>query len=198
MEKHINKMISEYLYKMKQDIINMIQTNEANPEMYISTYPNLNLTSEDLISCKPIRVKNIVDPEHQCIAIKTTGTRCSRHKLDNFEYCGTHKKDENCNNIHNCKYTPSIQSKKKIVSSNTKTSLNQNHSKKQLKISLENVNGIMYYIDNNNNVYDTEDIYMASIQNETRYNFIDNAKSIGTYCTDTNQITMNISNNQKK
>ena len=189
MEKHINKMISEYLYKMKQDIINVIQVNESNPEMYISNYPNLKLNSEDIASCKPIRVKNIVNPEHQCIAIKTTGTRCSRHKLDTFEYCGTHKKDANCNNIHNCEYTQTVQSKK-IVPSNTKTSLKQNPSKKQLKISLENVNGIMYYIDDNNNVYDTEDIYMASVQNETRYNFIDNAKSIGTYCTDTNQILL--------
>ena len=71
----------------------------------------------------------------RCIANRANGEQCSRRKKPGENLCGTHMKG-----------TP--HGMQKIQNSNTKTS----------NVWSEKICGIQYFIDDNKNVYSTEDI----------------------------------------
>ena len=73
-----------------------------------------------------------------CCAKRATNEQCTRRKKEESEYCGTHMKG-----------TPHG-----IVD-------NQNESKpttQKIEVFARDIQGIIYYIDGNNNVYQAEDI----------------------------------------
>ena len=91
-----------------------------------------------MILKKRKRVKNTVPNFCRCIALKGDGTRCSRRQKDETtNLCGTHIKGTNFGVIQE-----------------------ENNDKKveKIKLWLEEINGISQYIDNDNNVYSTDDI----------------------------------------
>lgn len=85
---------------------------------------------------KKKRVRNIIKPEDRCKANRANGQQCTRRHKNGSNYCGTHIKGLPHGHID----------------------LVNNAKKKQIKVWTEEINGIHYYIDNNNNVYDTYDI----------------------------------------
>lgn len=164
-----NKQIDTYLIKLKQDFkqkITELLNNETEPEKlcelleYIWEYPKFAFTVEDhgyLFLKKPEkrRMKQTqqttdpnqptaitstsnqtpINPEEQCIAKRSSdGVQCTRKKKKGSNYCGTHAKIE------------SKTTKESAISSN------------KMEISAEEIHGIIYYIDNYNNVYDIQDI----------------------------------------
>ena len=83
------------------------------------------------------RVKNMVPVYERCCAKRANGQQCTRRKKDDSQYCGTHSKG-----------TPhGIMNENETVSTVTK-----------VEVSAIDIKGIVYYLDNNGNVYDTEDI----------------------------------------
>jgi hypothetical protein len=83
------------------------------------------------------RVKNMVPTYERCCAKRANGEQCTRRKKDEFQYCGTHSKG-----------TPhGIISDKEPINTTTK-----------IEVSAIDIKGIVYYLDQNSNVYDTEDI----------------------------------------
>lgn len=143
MEKKIDKKIHNYITNYKENIKNKaIELGLVNKSLecnnliqYIYDYENLKLTKEDFMKRK--RCKNTVNIYDRCIAKRANGESCSRKKKEGCEYCGTHIKG-----------TPHG-----IVDTEP-----QDNSIEKIEVFIQEIKGIMYYIDNKNNVYDNGDI----------------------------------------
>lgn len=179
MERRVNKRINEYVSGFKQnvktEIIKIIEKNkesQANGSaeaterdkalrsllQYVCDYEKCELTSADFEKRK--RSKNNVPIHEQCIAKKADNTRCTRRKRDGSHFCGTHIKGTPHGFIEENTDTDDVVGSASIkinnmVSPSNFTSVNNT---KKVEIWLEDINGIMHYIDNNFNVYDNEDI----------------------------------------
>ena len=93
-------------------------------------------------NCKPRRkrVKNVIPYHERCQGLRGNGTRCTRKasaKKNDCIFCGTHIKGTPHGKISDEDVTP-IQ--------------------KKVTVWAQDINGIIYYIDDNNNVYDPQDI----------------------------------------
>ncbi len=102
----------------------------------IYNYQTLSLCDEDFKKRK--RLKNSITLQDRCSALKANKMQCSRRKLGDNCFCGTHLKGQPHGIIDH-------------KESNTKVS-------KNVQVWAEEIKGIWYYIDDLNNVYDTNDI----------------------------------------
>lgn len=146
MERHINKLLKTYITNFKSHIkkttIDLFpnesetKINEFLQEIY--NYECLVLTKEDISKRK--RIKNAIPGCNRCIAKRATGEQCTRKQKEGYEYCGTHVKG---------------------VPHGIINITNENQSEKELlnaDVVAKDIHGIVYYIDQFNNVYKTEDI----------------------------------------
>ena len=163
MEKRVNKCIEEYLsgfkLNVKGEIIKIIEvSNGDEPEkcnlmlrgllQYVCDYESCHLKSSDFEKRK--RSKNNVPVHEQCFAKKADESRCTRRKRDGSHFCGTHIKGTPHGVINEHENSHEQSSLQNTTLSHTKY--------KSVEIWLEDINGIMHYIDNNYNVYSNEDI----------------------------------------
>jgi hypothetical protein len=152
MEKRMNKKVETYISKFKDDIrdksiILGIKNEDMNHLLqYIYDYQRLSFDKDDFMKRK--RVKNVVPYFDRCCANRANGEQCTRRKKDESEYCGTHMKG-----------TPHG-----ILSKNEET----NETTQKIEVWAQDIQGIIYYIDKNFNVYQAEDI----ISNKTNPNII--------------------------
>jgi hypothetical protein len=148
MERRLNKRAEVYVTTFKDDIRERavqlglgtdIQTNTLL--QYIYDYNRLSFGKDDFQKRK--RVKNFVPMFDRCCAKRANNEQCTRRRKDGCEYCGTHIKG-----------TPhgivDIQNDSKA---NTKS----------IEVWTEDIQGIMYYVDNCNNVYQAEDIMLNKV-----------------------------------
>tara|TARA_B100001769_G_C22023911_1_gene550193 strand:- start:611 stop:1123 length:513 start_codon:yes stop_codon:yes gene_type:complete len=160
MENRINKKIEQYIDNLKKDLVNHVSyiTNDdavdesmktCSITSYINNYDLLQLTKCDFMKRK--RNKNSIPVYMRCSACRASGEQCSRKRKDESDYCGTHEK----NRPHGI---VDIASKKNEL--------------KRVEIWLQEINGIIYYIDGNGNIYNTEDI----LQNKINPKVVDNYK----------------------
>ena len=140
MERRINEKISGYIMKFKQESIDFINSKDFDGKYelinFIKTYSGLVLTKDDFVKRK--RVKNVVPFYDRCIAKKACGNQCTRRRLKGFTFCGTHCKSQPYGVID-----PSDTSKPTI---------------KKVSVWAQDIRGIIYYLDNDNNVYDPSDV----------------------------------------
>ena len=149
MEKRINRQIDEYITNFKDGVrrnIGKLGLTNDDPIAisiikFVSDYPRLVLVKTDFIKRK--RVKNAVHLADRCCAKRASSEQCTRRKKVGFEYCGTHIKGT----PHGC-----YETEENVVPTGQK-----------VEVWLEEIQGIVYYIDNNFNVYQTEDIYTNKI-----------------------------------
>ena len=150
MERRINKRIDNYVHLFKNNLIEQIQSMKSYQENqadmfellnYIYQYDKFELNKEDFMKRK--RVKSMVPMYERCCAKRANGEQCTRRKKDEYQYCGTHSKG-----------TPHgvITDKEPIVTST------------KIEVSAIDIKGIVYYLDNTENVYDTEDV-ISNIKN---------------------------------
>ena len=160
MEKRINKKIETYVSKFKDDVrqqlMNIdVESSKLLPALeFIYEYSRLTINKEDLIKRK--RIKNSIPSSNRCNAKRADGDHGTRRRKDNCEYCGTHVKG-----------TPHGLICSEISDSN---------QEKKMDVFAEEINGIVYFLDKFNNIYNTEDI-MKKIVNPRiigRYRLIDN------------------------
>ncbi len=146
MEKRVNAKISLFLRDFKKSIkdyvdVNVnINTTEKQDEynallQFIYDYPNLELNGEDFSKRK--RVKNTVPLFERCCALRANNEQCTRRKRDNKDYCGTHIKGRPYGEI---------------------TNTNVIERPKTITLTSKEIHGILYYIDNNGNVYNTHEV----------------------------------------
>lgn len=140
----------EHVNNEMDTIIDCITRNPNNQEEIISlinkikkkliqdtyNYQTLSLSDEDFKKRK--RLKNSITLQDRCTALKANKMQCSRRRLGNNCFCGTHLKGQPHGIIDH-------------QETNVKTS-------KNTLVWAEEIKGIWYYIDDINNVYDTNDI----------------------------------------
>ena len=143
MERRLTKRINDYVHTFKTELathVKQVNGFDNNPELqsvlnYVYNYDKFELHKDDFMKRK--RVKNMVPTYERCCAKRANGEQCTRRKKDEFQYCGTHSKG-----------TPhGIISDKEPINTTTK-----------IEVSAIDIKGIVYYLDQNSNVYDTEDI----------------------------------------
>lgn len=143
MERRINKRIDGYITTFKDSIrdkvteLGITQNEQMNALLqHIYDYDRLVLNKDDFVKRK--RVKNVVPICDRCCAKRANGEQCTRRKKDEDEYCGTHMKG-----------TPhgvlDLQEDVKTVS-------------QKIEVWAQDIQGIIYYIDKNMNVYQAEDV----------------------------------------
>lgn len=141
MEKRIVKQVNDILSNYKEsinEIINDPSTDEKTKLTLISNLPDISITVDDLL--KKRRVRNTISDSERCCAYRATGERCTRKKKEGCELCGTHIKGT----PHGCINVGSVPKEEQNLS----------------KITVEtlDVNGIVYYVDKENNAYSSNDI----------------------------------------
>jgi len=149
MERRLNKKVESYITLFKDSIkekatqMGVINNEEVNQLLhYIYDYDRLSFNKEDFMKRK--RVKNFVPIFDRCCAKRATNEQCTRRKKEGFEYCGTHIKG-----------TPHgiVDNQDNEVKINTQ----------KIEVWAQDIQGIIYYIDKFNNVYQAEDIVVNKI-----------------------------------
>ena len=142
MEKRLNKKIDTYIRDFKDAIrdkscqMNMKSEQVDSLLQFIYDYQKLAFDNDDFKKRK--RVKNFVPVFDRCCAKRATHEQCTRRKKEGYEYCGTHIKG-----------TPHG-----IVEQDAQ----EYKATEKIEVWAQDISGIIYYIDNRNNVYQTEDI----------------------------------------
>jgi len=142
MEKRLNKKLDQYILNFKDSIrekttqLDLNNNQDVNNLLqFVYDFDRLSFTKEDFQKRK--RVKNFVPIFDRCCAKRATNEQCTRRKKDGMEYCGTHTKG-----------TPhGIVDNQEVKVTNQK-----------IEVWAQDIQGIVYYIDNNFNVYQPEDI----------------------------------------
>ena len=154
MEVRINNKIKSHVDDIIQEVTSYIDktriddSNKHNIVNIIANYPLLNVSVNDLQ--KKRRCKNSIPLYLRCNACRANGEQCSRRKRDNFEYCGTHEKNRPYGEINNGE---SVTNYKKV------------------EVWAQDINGIIYYIDNSGNVYKTQDIISNKMNPSVIYRY---------------------------
>ena len=159
MERRINKKIEEH----HSDLINKIKTVISIPEIHSSQGQETKLISQLEQLCTIInsstpctidkkdfakrkRIKNVVDLADRCCACRANGEQCTRRRKDGSQFCGTHIKGTPNGITNENPHTNLIQTKKEVWA--------------------QEVQGIIYYLDKDNNVYKAEDIMANKVNPE--------------------------------
>lgn len=148
MERRLNKKAETYITVFKDGIrekatqMGMTKNEQVSQLIqYIYDYERLTFNKEDFQKRK--RVKNFVPVFDRCCAKRATNEQCTRRKKEGCEYCGTHLKG-----------TPHG-----IVDSQNEPK----NTTQKIEVFAQDIQGIIYYIDKNNNVYQAEDIISNKI-----------------------------------
>jgi hypothetical protein len=162
MEKNINKRIENYVTGFKDSIRSKITELEfqEKPKInelleYVYDYNRLVLTKEDFVKRK--RVKNAIPTLNRCNARRANGEQCTRRKKDDYEYCGTHLKG-----------TPHGICDKDAV--------NDKQQGHKVEVWVQDIQGIVYYIDKTNNVYQAEDILSNKVNPKIIAKYVKNGE----------------------
>ena len=148
MEKRLNKKAETYVTTFKDSIrekaaqMGMSKNDQVNQLLqYIYDHDRLSFVKEDFQKRK--RVKNFVPIFDRCCAKRASGEQCTRKKKEDSDYCGTHMKGTPHGIMDN-------QQENKFTT-------------QKIEVWAQDIQGIIYYIDKNNNVYQTEDIIVNKI-----------------------------------
>ena len=165
MEKRVNTKIEQYVQNFKQEICNKVNelqfensSQQAELLSFIYDYDRLCMCKEDFVTRK--RIKNAIPTLNRCTAKRANGEQCTRRRKDECEFCGTHEKGR----PHGL-----------VTANEFDTNIN-----KKIEVFAQEIAGIVYYLDNYGNVYNTEDI-MKEVSNPeiiAKYKFESNKYSI--------------------
>tara|TARA_Y100001980_G_C14352040_1_gene162764 strand:- start:47 stop:571 length:525 start_codon:yes stop_codon:yes gene_type:complete len=160
MESRLNKKAEKHNQEFKNEIQKWFsdnnceisgQCNRSDFLKFIFDFNSLSFDKHDLQKRK--RIKNQVPLNDRCLGLRANKEQCTRRKKKNLDFCGTHEKG-----------TP-----------NGIFQLSEENIKcipcKKLELTIQEIKGIYYYIDNNYNIYHHDDV----IQNKN------NPRKIGTY-----------------
>jgi hypothetical protein len=141
MERRLNKKIEVYITKFKDDIrekCKELGSDSISNHLlqYIYDYERLVLNKDDFQKRK--RVKNFVPIYDRCCAKRANDEQCTRRKKEGCEFCGTHVKG-----------TPH---------GSVAATDDAEVTTKKVEVWAQDVQGIIYYIDKFNNVYQAEDV----------------------------------------
>lgn len=138
MEKRLSERIEEYVSSMKISLMKKIDELGANENekselcQFIKSYDEFQVEKADFQKRK--RSQNTVPSFLRCLSKRSDGEQCSRRKKEGCDFCGTHSKGSPHGNFV------------------------ENVVMKKVEVWVQEICGIIYYIDKEMNVYKTEDI----------------------------------------
>lgn len=140
MHRRINEKLTNYITAFKTDLKSFIESKDDFKYKvefinYINGYERIEFKKEDFAKRK--RVKNVVPFYDRCCAKKANDEQCTRRRFKEGKFCGTHNKSQPNGII-------------KITEENPKF--------KKVIVTAHDIKGIIYYLDDTNNVYDAADI----------------------------------------
>lgn len=133
-QEHCNNYIKDYKEFIRSTLLNH-ELSENDKLENIFHYDNISINLADFTKKK--RVRNVIATEERCCAYRADKERCTRKKKDGHDVCGTHMKG-----------TPHgvINSGETVITS------------KKIDVFTRDIQGIVYYIDGDDNVYNSVDI----------------------------------------
>jgi hypothetical protein len=150
MERRLNKKLEAYITSLKEDMnkkaaeIFGATTPQTNVfQQFVYDYDRLVYGKEDFQKRK--RVKNVVPLNERCCAKRASNEQCTRRKKDGIEYCGTHMKGTPHGIIH------------------MDDDDNSKVTTQKVEVWAQDIKGIIYYIDKQNNVYQAEDVVVNKV-----------------------------------
>ena len=163
MERRLNKKAETYISTFKDSIREkatqlglLKELPQSNALLqYIYDYERLTFDKEDFQKRK--RVKNFVPHFDRCIAKRASCEQCTRRKKEGYEYCGTHIKG-----------TPHG-----VVDAQNETKVNT----QKVEVWVQEIQGIVYYIDKSNNVYQAEDIMLNKVNPKIIAKYVKNGEN---------------------
>lgn len=141
MEKRINNKSRTFFQTFKEDIkdyileTNISKKNANSILQFVYDYQPLEFNKTDFQKRK--RIKNVVPFYERCCALRANNEQCTRRRKGDAKFCGTHIKGTPHGEIN-------------------KTTSKPTHIKKT--VQAVDIKGIIYYLDNDSNVYDPQDI----------------------------------------
>jgi len=142
MERRINQRVELEFQTFKEEIkkfvLNTSDINETDKNSIITwvyNYPVVQFEKKDFMKRK--RVKNVVPLSDRCNALRANNEQCTRRRKEDHIYCGTHIKG-----------TPHGEITNDV----------NNKTHKTKKVWAQEIKGIIYYIDNDKNVYKPDEI----------------------------------------
>jgi hypothetical protein len=138
MEKRLSDKIDEYTTSMKSSILKKIDEMGDDSEellqlsQFIKSYDDFQVEKSDFQKRK--RTQNTIPSFLRCLSKRSDGEQCSRRKKEGCDFCGTHSKGSPHGNFV------------------------ENVVMKKVEVWVQEICGIIYYIDKEFNVYRTEDI----------------------------------------
>ena len=148
MEVRATAKVSDYMTEFKNHIKDVVLGQECSHDVksaimqQIYNYESLEFSKEDFTRRK--RTKNVVPRCDRCCAKRANNDQCTRKRRDGSLFCGTHVKGTPHGTIDN-------------VSNSGSPPL------KQLELVAQEIKGIIYYLDDANNVYKTEDVLQNKV-----------------------------------
>jgi hypothetical protein len=143
MEKCLNKKLETYITQFKDNIKNKIaelnfeEKSKVNDIVeFVYEYNRLTFDKDDFVKRK--RVKNSIPNLNRCGARRANGEQCTRRRKLDCEFCGTHYKG--------------------VPHGLISFENNNENTIKTMEVFSEEINGIIYYLDKFNNVYNITDI----------------------------------------
>ena len=144
MEKRLNRKIDAEIQDFKHQIKNkmvdskMLDTSEGTGLLqFIYDFPIFSITKLDLQKRK--RIKNSVPFNERCCALRANNEQCTRRKKNGEKFCGTHIKG--------------------IPHGEIKAGEQVQETTKKVDVWAQDIKGIIYFIDNDGNVYDPQHVH---------------------------------------
>ena len=149
----VSKKIDAYIHSLKLAIhshlgdykkrngLNNIDDFHADLMGLVTEYEKFTVCGDDLVKRK--RVKNSVPLFDRCVAKRANGEQCTRRKKEGEGYCGTHIKGRPHGSVN--------ETVENMVTN------------KKVEVWVQEIKGIVYYVDAEKNVYDPEDILVNKI-----------------------------------
>ena len=138
MEKRIQNYVNQHMQRFKDHTRDTILNEEISQNEKLENIFNFEMCSIDINNfIKKKRVRNVIPNEDKCVAFRANKERCTRRKKDGYDVCGTHLKGTPHGKVDN---------------------VNEMANIKKVDVWTQDIGGIIYYIDVDNNVYDSNDI----------------------------------------
>ena len=155
MEQRIHDKIDQYITELKEQFMQQTMHMEKTPDVlrlmqFICDYDRLALHKDDFQ--KRTRAKHAVYTLDQCCAKRSNGQRCTRRrKTPDDLFCGTHVKG-----IPYGAFTSHEQHEEEVDAINA--------TKEGTHIFTRDIQGIVYYVDRFNQLYQAEDVLRGYTQ----------------------------------
>ena len=137
----IHSHLGDYKKRNGAAVNTIVDEFHADLMQMVTDYEKFTVCGDDLIKRK--RVKNSVPLFDRCIAKRANGEQCTRRKKEGEGYCGTHIKGRPHGSVN--------ETAENMVTN------------KKVEVWVQEIKGIVYYVDADKNVYDPEDILVNKV-----------------------------------